>query len=318
MTLRRGPEGARRFGTPHAGRRFRALGTTVSLLAVDPSVLSSAEEELRAQLAELEACCSRFQPSSELSRAERVSGRTVAVSELLVDLLQAAFASAELTDGAVDPTVGAAMDFLGYDRDFDDVAVDGPERGGCPVPAPGWRCIDLDPVERHLRIPPGVHVDLGSSAKAFAADRAARKISALCGTGVLVNLGGDISVAGEPPAGGWAVGLALDAGTDPHDTGSVVAIRAGGLASSGTSVRSWRRGGRTLHHIVDPRTGDVAQSSWALVTVAGPTCLVANAASTAAIVEGENASAMLARMGLPSRLVARDGAVLNLSGWPDG
>jgi thiamine biosynthesis lipoprotein len=272
---------------------------------------------LRDELDRLDAACSRFRPDSELSRAQRSGGGVaVSISGLLTDLVAAALQVARLTDGTVDPTVGAAVASLGYDRDFAAVAKDGPPLPPQTVPAPGWHCIELDPVRRRLRIPAGVYLDLGSSAKAFAADAAAGRIAEALGTGVLVNLGGDIAVAGSSPPGGWPVGLALDSATSPGLTNQVVALRGGGLASSGTTARTWRRGRRALHHIVDPRTGDVADSPWALVTVAAPSCLLANAATTAAVVMGDGAVAWLGERDLPARLVGGDGAVMVVGGWP--
>ncbi|MGO9658970.1 MAG: FAD:protein FMN transferase, partial [Acidimicrobiales bacterium] len=223
--------------------------------------------------------------------------------------------AAEITDGAVDPTVGAAMIGLGYDRDFDEVPADSAALAEPPSPVPGWRCIELNARERLLSAPQGVVLDLGATAKAFASDRAAARVARLTGTAVLVDLGGDVAVAGAPPEG-WPVGIALDCATSPSACDVVVALRHGGLASSGTSVRTWRRGGRQVHHIVDPRTGDSAKTCWQLVSVAAPSCLVANAASTAAIVWGEGAPERLSAMGLACRLVRTDGSVLALNGWP--
>ena len=295
---------------------FRALGMTISVLTVDPRALAPAESQLRAELDELDRACSRFRPGSELSRAEQAGGTPVHISQLLTDLLAAAIGVAELTGGAVDPTVGNAVASLGYDMDFAAMAKTGPATGHFPMPAPGWRCIDLDAGRRLLRVPPGVRVDLGSTAKAFAADRAAERISARLGTGALVNLGGDIAVAGSPPPEGWRVGLALDSALAPEGTGLVVAIRSGGLASSGTGVRAWRRGDRVVHHIVDPRTGGSADSPWVLVSATAGTCLRANAATTAAIVLGEEAPQMLSDLEVPARLVRQDGAVVVVGGWP--
>lgn len=133
-----------------------------------------------------------------------------------------------------------------------------------------------------------------------------------------MNLGGDISVAGAAPGDGWRIGLALDSASDPKEAEVVVTVRAGGLASSGTAVRTWRRGPRVLHHIVDPRTGDVAVSPWALMSAAATTCPEANAATTAAIVLGEQAPEMLSKMGLPARRVHHDGRTLTVGGWPPG
>lgn len=295
---------------------FPALGTTVSLLVTDEHRLAEAGALLRAQLEELDEACSRFRPTSELMRARADSGRAVDISPLLTELVGAALYVAEITEGLVDPTVGQAMLSIGYDDDFSRLPAVGAPLRTPAVPAPGWRCIGLDPDRRALTVPAGVLMDLGSSAKAFAADRAARDIAARLGTGALVNLGGDIAVAGEPPTGGWPIGLARDASTDPGRADLVVAVISGGLASSGTAVRRWHRGDRALHHIVDPRSGDVAETPWDLVTVAGPSCLVANAASTAAIVAGESAPALLKKMGLPARLVRAGGGVVVLGGWP--
>ena len=299
-----------------AARTFRALGTTISVVTVDPDASAAAEELLRAHLDALDLACSRFRPDSEISRVHAAGGAPVEISPLLVEIVAASLEVARFTDGIVDPTVGAAVESIGYDRDFDSVERQGPALDHVPVPAAGWRCVALDAQRGVLDVPAGVRLDLGSSAKAFAADRAAREIGAALATGVLVNLGGDIAVAGDPPDGGWVIGLAADSATAPERTERVVAIRSGGLASSGTGVRTWHRGARVMHHIVDPRTGDVAQGPWSLVSVAAGTCLVANAASTAAIVFGEYAVAWLGARSLPARLVRDSGAVVTVAGWP--
>jgi thiamine biosynthesis lipoprotein len=171
-----------------------------------------------------------------------------------------------------------------------------------------------------VTVPDGVLVDLGATAKALAADRAAAKIAALTGCGVLVNLGGDISVAGQAPAEGWLVGVADDASFDTTTAsvtaGQVVTIRDGGLATSSVLGRAWQRGGVRLHHIIDPRTGEPARSSWRTATVAAATCVDANVASTAAILRDEQAVDWLRGLGLPARLVRRDGSVVRVAGWP--
>ncbi len=100
-----------------------------------------------------------------------------------------------------------------------------------------------------------------------------------------------------------------------------MAISSGGLATSSTSARRWQRGGSVLHHILDPRTGHPATEVWGTVTVAAPTCLEADVASTTAIVRGAGAIAWLTELGLPARLVravpaGRVPDVRTLGGWP--
>jgi thiamine biosynthesis lipoprotein len=124
---------------------------------------------------------------------------------------------------------------------------------------------------------------------------------------VLVSLGGDIAVAGDPPAGGWPILVAR---------AQTVSIREGGLATSGTTVRRWRAGRLELHHIVDPRSGAPAPEVWQTVSVAAPTCLEANVAATASIILGDAAPAWLESRGLPARLVGTDGSTRETAGWP--
>lgn len=131
-----------------------------------------------------------------------------------------------------------------------------------------------------------------------------------------MSIGGDVRGAGPAPGDGWRVGVGDDherALTDPDLT---VTIADGGLATSGTTRRRWRRGGREVHHIVDPRTGDVPDSPWRTVTVAAGSCVDANTGSTAAVVMGDHAPAWLEQCRLPARLVAGDGRVLTTPGWP--
>jgi thiamine biosynthesis lipoprotein ApbE len=230
-----------------------------------------------------------------------------------------ALAAARLTGGDVDPTCGTSLVRLGYDRDFARARRHTSTLRRPASPAPGWRSVEFDPVVGQVRVPAGVVLDLGATAKALAADRAALTIAAEVGCGVLVNLGGDIRVAGPPPPGGWGVGIAdnigFDAGPGP-EAGHTVLISTGGLATSGTAVRSWRRGSARLHHIIVPGTGLPARSCWRAVSVAAATCVDANTASTAAILRGERAAAWLAGLGLPARLVRHGGEAVTVAGWP--
>ncbi|MEE1783197.1 FAD:protein FMN transferase [Streptomyces sp. SP17BM10] len=305
----------RRHAVRGGATSFPALGTTATVLTADHRALSEAERILRDELAAVDRACSRFRPDSELGKVNAAAGRPVAVGGLFALALQAALRAAELTDGAVDPTVGRAVTALGYDRSF--AALRPQDAVPLPVarPASGWRDVAWDPQARRVRVPRGTTLDLGATAKALAADLACERIAATTGSGVLVNLGGDLATSGPAPAEGWAVGLADDHGATAP--GPVVAIASGALATSGTGVRAWRRGGRAVHHIVDPATGRPAESHWRTVTVAAATCVDANTASTAAIVLGPAAFPWLATTGLPARLVDHDGAVTRTGAWPD-
>ncbi len=304
---------------------WQAIGTSVHLLVTDLRALAPARRMLTEDLAALDAACSRFRADSEIAALDDAladgRGRTtpVRISPLLAGALAVALRAARLTDGDVDPTVGGALSAAGYDRDFALVRRDGPPVRLTVRSVPGWREVELDEAAGLVSLPGGTQLDLGATAKAWAADRAAARIAAELGCGVLVNLGGDIAVAGAAPRGGWRIRVQDVTGRPedpPAGPSAVIAIHSGGLATSSTAARRWRRGGDVLHHILDPRSGLPAAPVWRTASVAAATCVDANAASTAAIIRGEAAPAWLAGLRLPARLVAESGAVVHLGGWP--
>lgn len=129
-------------------------------------------------------------------------------------------------------------------------------------------------------------------ARARAADRIAESCVETLGVGCLVNLGGDISVRGEVPAGGWQV--EIDDGSPGQSGHPVISMGwPGGLATSGAATGSWRT-----------------------VTVAARTCEKARAASSAALGLGDAAPRWLTQRELPARLVHVGGVVVQTNGWP--
>jgi thiamine biosynthesis lipoprotein len=302
-----------------ASARFRALGTTAVLWVLDAPALAPALAALRRELDVLDRACSRFRDDSELARVNRGAGRAVAAGPVLRDAVRTALAAAEATGGLVDPTLGRHLRLAGYDRTFAPLgrraragsrAEVGPARGA-------WRSVAVDEAAGTVRVPAGVELDLGATAKALAADRAAAAAAAAGRCGVLVSLGGDVAVAGGPPPGGWPVLLADDHAARVDSPGPVVGIASGGLATSSTTVRRWRAGDAELHHLIDPRTGRPARTPWRTVTVAAATCADANAASTAAVLLGEDAPRWLDERRLPARLVSHDDAATIAGGWPE-
>ena len=310
-----------------------ALGTSARVAAWPAHQLARVLAVVDTELALLDQQASRFRPDSEISAACRDAGGAHGggsriVSEGLAEAIAVALAAARWTGGLVDPTIGNALRALGYDRDFVAIRSDGAMPRG-PAHVPGWQSVRLD--GRRLRLAAGTRLDLGATAKGLGANRAAREAAlAVPAGGVLVSLGGDIAVAGEAPVGGWPVLVADEpdpagqlparggrpAQFLPQSPGQVVRLTDGALATSSILCRQWRRGGRTLHHIVDPRTGLPAAGPWRTVSVAAANCAEANAASTAAIIAGDLGPAWLAAQGLPARLVARDGSVRLVGGWP--
>lgn len=295
-----------------ASASFPSIGTTAQIVVAAGEALDGARIALEDELDRIDAACSRFRDDSELSEVNRRAGRWTDVSPAFEEALRVAIRAARATDGIVDPTLGKCLETLGYDHDF--AAID--HAPATPVEAPhaDWRAIELSP--GRVRIPRDVKLDLGATAKALVADRAAARAFRETGSPTLVNLGGDISVAGSAPSGGWLVRIADDHRAPDQQDDPRVLIVDGGLASSSTTVRRWRRGAGEAHHIIDPATGESARVVWRTVSVAARTCVGANTASTASIVLGERALAWLAGLRLPARLVRSDGRIVTVGSWP--
>ena len=311
-------------GATAAPETWEALGTTAVLRmdTWDRTRRSAGRQAVERELEAMDAAASRFRDDSELSRVNRADGTWAPIGSLLWDAIALAIRAAQVSDGAVDPTLGRDLIELGYDRDWRELEA-GADVGNdsAPVsmrrgPDAGWRLVELRDAPPRVRCPPGVMLDLGATAKAMAADRAARAAARAADAGVLVALGGDIAVRGPAPAAGWRVHVTDDHRSGPDAPGQTVLIGSGGLATSSTSVRNWSRGGERMHHILDPDDGLPVRSRWRTVSVAAASCAEANIASTAAIVLGDDAIGWLEHHRLPARLVAINGAVGLVGGWP--
>lgn len=247
---------------------WRAVGTTcaaaVTADAHDESAvrwaLGAAQEEVAACEREL----SRFDPASDLSRLNAAAGRWMPVGRRLLEALGLALRAREDTGGRFDPTVLPALVAAGYDRSFELLEERSAGR------AEGWRAgaeIELDARHGIARLEPGSAVDLGGIGKGYAAGRALETMGATCPglAGGLVDLGGDIAVSGSSPEGGpWLIAVA-----DPRQAGetlAVLALEAGGIATSGRDARRFGPA-RSLHHLIDPATGESALGGPLTVTV---------------------------------------------------
>lgn len=286
--------------------------TTARLVVTEPAVLGEAKDLADGVLDEIAAACNRFDPGAEIHRVEAAQGAAVTVSPVLADLLEVAISAASLTDGDVDPTLGSALSALGYDRDLGEILWSGDSLQLVGDRA-RWADIQLD--GGVVRLPPGVELDLGATAKARAADRCSALIAERLGVGVLVSLGGDIATAGCSPDGGWIVRVQ----DQPGDPTCAVSIPGGAaLATSSTASRTWQRAGHEFHHIIDPRIGMPVEAIWRTATVVAATCVHANTLTTAALVRGWAALAWMRELGAPARLVraGENPEVVTLGSWP--
>ena len=285
---------------------FRAMSTDVAVIGVglDPAAEAALLLGVRADFDASERRFSRFRPDSELSRLNRAAG-PLAVSASLFDAMRCARGYFELTGGLFDPTVGGALEALGYDRGFAPGALDRASPAPHPRPA-SFADVGLDAATRTVTRPPGVRLDLGGFIKGRTVDRAARRLP---GAGA-VDAGGDAALRGGGPDGdGWLVDV-----EDPAHPARVVAtlrVRDRAVATSAANRRRWRAGGHEIHHLVHPRTGRSADTDLAQSTVLAPSAELADVLAKTAFLLGARAGRrFLERLpAIAGVLVRRDGAL---------
>ncbi|MBN1264064.1 MAG: FAD:protein FMN transferase [Anaerolineales bacterium] len=277
---------------------------------------------------------SRFNPESELSRLNEYTVIPPVVSRLLWDALDWALTAAEITDRLYDPTVLNALLDAGYDRDFSELQQ---EQSGLPVlsmlPDPfmlhnepgrgsevgGWRLVERDPVDRTVALPSILKLDLGGTAKGWAADRALQMLAPLGPS--LVNAGGDVAVSGSyPDDTGWKIGIRVPYGYpgSDHMKGPLAVLQTGtcGIATSGIDYRWWNHKGSRNHHLIDPSTQQPAVTDLLSASVIAPDVARADLFASVVMILGmeQGAAFLEAHTDFEGLLVGMDGTCWQSSG----
>ncbi len=279
-----------------------SMGSPAVIIAGDAggAAIEWAVEELR----RLELCWSRFLKDSELSALNRAAGRWFTMSETLAAAVDCALKLSELTAGMFDPTVHDRLIELGYDRPFS--GLDLQQVGPLPAPARSPGVLGIERDGERIRLPLGTAIDLGGVGKGRAADVVATGLIRRGAVSACVSLGGDIRVAGGVPEdGGWSIPV-----DDPHDSsrqlGCVLTADAS-IVTSTTAFRAWTRDGRTMHHIIDPRTGMPAETGVHAVVVTAPQAWLAEGFAKAALIAGRVAGRrMLDAAGIGGWIIGTD------------
>lgn len=274
---------------------FRAMNTAVVLAAEGRDArVQAGFQHAQAFIEACERRFTRFSESSDLSALNRAAGTWQPVSTEMFDVLRQARRYWEATGGLFDPTILEALELAGYDRSLEAVRAGGAgaARAGRPPAAPGFGAVELDEETRRVRLPAGVRIDLGGIAKGWIAEGAAWLLSAYA-PACAVDAGGDLFAAGLPqgePA--WQVGL--EDPRDPQQTLAVLRVGPGAVATSSVAKRRWRQGDRVRHHLIDPRSGEPAETDWLSVTVIAPHATTAEAYAKALLIAGSRKAEALA------------------------
>lgn len=258
--------------------RFRAMGSDVHLIIVGGPEGSA--YRARDRINELERRWSRFIPDSEISELTRRAGTPMTVSDDTVELITRAIEAWRFTGATFDPTVLGALVRAGYDRSFDEL----PANTDNGVSSLVTGCTDIVIDGNTVTLPAGTGFDPGGIGKGLTADIVVDEISTAGADGVCVNMGGDVCVRGEAPeVGGWTIGIDHPWSTRPIAN---VGIDDGAVATSTTLRRRWTVGGNERHHLIDPRTGEPADTDLNLVSVIAGSAWAAEVLAKAVLIRG--------------------------------
>ena len=271
--------------------------------------LVDCEDRLVARVRALEGKWSRFVPASELNQLNASAGSgAMRVSEDTYSLVERSLLAWRRTGGLFDPTVATAMVRLGYDRTFEQLGFTARGEPGPAAQVPGCAGIELDGGNRMVGLPAGVSLDPGGIGKGLAADLVVDELADAGAEGVMVCLGGDVRVWGCPPAGDyWTV--EVEHPTEEAFRLGAIELTDGAVTTSSVCYRRWDGPDGPRHHVLDPRTGDVARTDLVQVSVAAARGWWAEALSTASLVAGfDGAAALLAEWRAPALLRTSGGA----------
>ena len=245
------------------------------------------------RLTELEERWSRFRPDSELSRLNAAGGAPCVVSADTIALVDAMRQASDRTAGRFDPTLHDALVGLGYATGWVEGMSAGEmpaARSGKPIDGHGCEGIEIAPRAGIVRLPPWVRLDPGGLGKGLAADLVAAELLDRGAEGVLVNVGGDLRAAGEPPPaddGGARWTIEVEAPELGAASIGRIELVEGGIATSTSARRRWTTSdGHVVHHIVDPATGLPSETSRVQVTVVAGSAWWAEVLATVAFLDG--------------------------------
>jgi thiamine biosynthesis lipoprotein len=289
---------------------FRAMGSQI-LAAVDtpPARTPQRLESVPQWFEAWEAALSRFRPESELSLLNQHAGEAYEVTSTLWEVFELALETCRQSGGLVSPLVLDALVAAGYSTSFEQLGSLPPD-GRNSHPVADISQIKVDARQRTIHLPPSAHLDFGGVAKGWAAHKATQKLR-LYGP-ALVDAGGDIAISGLQADGQpWPVGI-VDPFAPDHN---LYTLRLGrcGIATSGRDYRRWKQGDDWKHHIIDPRTGEPAETDIFSVTTIAPTVMEAEMAAKVTLISASQAGLawLEARPSITGLLVLEDGSRLH-------
>lgn len=270
---------------------------------------------LQRELDEIVAQMSHWEPDSLLSRYNQApAGSWHALPPHFFDVADYALRVHEDSGGAYDPAGGQLVNLWGFGatRRYDQAGFYAPDAAaiGAALAQRGASQPVLDRATRRLLQPGGALLDFSSVAKGYAVDCMARCLEQRSVRHYVVEAGGELRGAGAKANGEpWWVEIEGVPDADDADAGAtqaVVALHGLAIATSGDYRRYFQHGARRAAHTLDPRSGYPVANDVASVTVLAPTCMAADALSTALTVLGpQDGLAFAEARGIAARFLVR-------------
>jgi thiamine biosynthesis lipoprotein len=295
---------------------FRAMNSDIVLVA--EGELSQVESGLVAAqnfVDTSEKRFTRFSEQSELSALNRSAGSWFQASPDLFEVVREALFYFHKTNGLFDPSILPSLKNVGYIHSMDEIR----RIGSAPQPArhlqvsvSTFASVELKKTTSSIRFPADLQIDLGGIAKGWIAERAARLLSQYT-SACAVNAGGDMFLIGYPHGqDSWEVGL--EDPRNPQDDISVLLLQEGAVATSSVVKRAWKQGNISRHHLINPRTGEPAITSWLSVTVLAPHATTAETFAKAFLIADEEETQSLGEQNpeLTVLAVDKDGNLVSL------
>ena len=275
----------------------------------DSSDQATLQSGIQAVLDTIEQSMSTYRPDSEISQFNSTAVDTwFEVSADFYTVLSAALSVGRDSEGAYDVTVGSLVDLWGF----------GPVEAPQLPPAGdaiaeqltrvGQDKLRLDGEGYRVRKSAPVSLDFSSIAKGYAVDRAANWLSGQGVNRYLVEVGGEMRMAGLSHRGdAWHIAIEQPESA-VREVAAAISVTDAAVATSGDYRNYFELEGKRYSHSIDPRTGYPVAHDLVSVTVIHPAAMMADAWATALTVLGaERAMAVAQAQGLAVYFIRRDG-----------
>lgn len=288
----------------------RTMGTTYNVKYTSHAATPSPEAmqaEIDAVLASINSLMSTYDDSSELSRFNQwQSSEPFPMSAETLTVMKEALRLGELSDGVLDVTVGPLVNLWGFGPQATPEKVPSAERIAEARSMTGLDKLHLGDGFASKSVA-SLYVDLSTIAKGYGVDRIAELLASYDLVNYLVEIGGEMRVAGVKANGqAWRIAVEKPV-SHQRAVQKILTIGNNAIATSGDYRNYYERNGVRYSHLIDPRSGYPIDHNLVAVTVVHPSSMTADGLATALNVMGkDDALALANQQGIAVLLIVKE------------